>query len=99
MDISKLMGGLNSSSRTRTEPVVNEKSSSKTKQEIVSSGDQVKLSAGSKSIQQVEAEIRSMPEVNDALVDRIRTAIENGEYKIDYDKLAGKMLDFEDRLN
>ncbi|MFY9180451.1 MAG: flagellar biosynthesis anti-sigma factor FlgM [Venatoribacter sp.] len=99
MDISKLMGGLNSSSRTRTEPVVNEKSSSKTKQETVSSGDQVKLSAGSKSIQQVEAEIRSMPEVNDALVDRIRTAIENGEYKIDYDKLAGKMLDFEDRLN
>jgi len=40
-----------------------------------------------------------MPDVDDATVERIRGAIEKGEYKIDYEKLAGKMLDFEDRLN
>ena len=61
--------------------------------------DQVKLSASSKSIQQIEAEVRNLPEVDDSTVDRIRSQIENGEYKIDYQKLAGKMLDFEERLN
>ena len=50
-------------------------------------------------MQQIEAEIRDLPEVDDAVVERIRGAIERGEYKIDYEKLAGKMLDFEDRLN
>jgi len=40
-----------------------------------------------------------MPAVDDATVDRIRSAIENGSYKIDYNRLAGKMLDFEDGLN
>ena len=61
--------------------------------------DQVKLSASSKSIQQIEAEIKEMKDVDDATVERIRSAIDNGEYKIDYDRLAGKMLDFEDRFN
>jgi negative regulator of flagellin synthesis FlgM len=61
--------------------------------------DQVKLSASSKSIQQIEAEIKDMKDVDDATVERIRSAIQNGEYKIDYEKLAGNMLDFEDRLN
>ena len=59
----------------------------------------MKLSASSKSIQQIEAEIRDMPDVDDATVERIRSAIQNGDYKIDYEKLAGKMLDFEERLN
>jgi len=40
-----------------------------------------------------------MKDVDDATVERIRSAIDNGEYKIDYDRLAGKMLDFEDRFN
>ena len=63
------------------------------------STDQVKLARADKSIQQIEAEIKEMKDVDDATVERIRSAIDNGEYKIDYDRLAGKMLDFEDRFN
>jgi len=100
MNINKLTTGLDNSSRTRNdakpvEPKVNTQADNSNS----TAADQVKLSNGIKGIQQVEAEIRNMPEVDDATVDRIRAAIENGEYKIDYEKLAGKMLSFEDNLN
>lgn len=108
MNISKLpggngTGGTNSTSnQARNEPVVKEQSAQERVAKVQTSAsatDQVKLSASGKSIQQIEAEIRDMPEVDDATVDRIRSAIENGSYKIDYNRLAGKMLDFEDGLN
>ncbi|MEK9765654.1 MAG: flagellar biosynthesis anti-sigma factor FlgM [Thalassolituus sp.] len=102
MNISKFTNGNGvDSSRSRTEPV-------KTPQTTTAEGkakesaaftDQVKLSASSKSIQQIEAEIKDMKDVDDATVERIRSAIESGDYKINYDRLAGKMLDFEDRFN
>ena len=61
--------------------------------------DQVRLSARSMSIQQIEAEVSKLPDVDDSTIDRIRNAIDSGEYKIDYQKLAGKMLSFEEKLN
>lgn len=100
MNINKLTTGLDNSSRTRNETnAVEKKPNNQAENSAASVADQVKLSTGSKSIQQVEAEIRNMPEVDDAVVDRIRASIENGEYKIDYEKLAGKMLSFEENLN
>jgi len=99
MNINKLTGGVDNNTRTRNEPVSKDPAPTAKAQESAGFTDQVKLSASSKSIQQVEAEIREMPDVDDATVERIRIAIDKGEYKIDYEKLAGKMLDFEDRLN
>ena len=102
MNINKFTNnGLDSSRSRNNEPVkptTTESADSKAK-ESAGFTDQVKLSASSKSIQQIEAEIKDMQDVDDATVERIRSAIQNGEYKIDYEKLAGKMLDFEDRLN
>lgn len=104
MNINKLTGGIDNSSRPRKETGATTPSQAagayeQTANASSSYSDRVKLSASSKSIQQIEAEISNMPEVNDATVERIRNAISNGEYKIDYEKLAGKMLDFEGRLN
>ena len=104
MNINKLTGGVDNSSRTgssnQTETATTATTTSESQAASKPSySDQVKLSASGKSIQQIEAEISSMPEVNDATVERIRSAIANGEYKIDYDRLAGKMLDFEGSLN
>lgn len=101
MNINKLNTGVDNNTPARSndaknvEPNINKQANPSS----ASTADQVKLSSGIKSIQQVEAEIRSMPEVDDATVDRIRAAVENGEYKIDYEKLAGNMLSFEDNLN
>ncbi|MDF1762208.1 MAG: flagellar biosynthesis anti-sigma factor FlgM [Oleibacter sp.] len=101
MNINKFTNGLDNTSRSRSEPVKPaEPTSPETKaKETAGLSDQVKLSNSSKSIQQVEAEIKQMKDVDDNTIERIRSAIDSGEYKIDYNKLAGKMLDFEDRLN
>ncbi|WP_246624895.1 flagellar biosynthesis anti-sigma factor FlgM [Oceanobacter mangrovi] len=100
MNINKINGGVdNSRATSRNESATATPAAESESGKTESYSDQVKLSASGKSIQQIEAEISSMPEVNDATVERIRSAIENGEYKIDYDRLAGKMLDFEGGLN
>lgn len=99
MNINKFIGSLDTNSRTRNEQLdakSNTVSSKGTEQSNF--GDQVNLSSSVKNIQQVEAEIRAMPEIDDSTVERIRNAINSGEYKIDYEKLAGKMLSFEDTL-
>ena len=94
--------GLDANSRGRNEtvkPAQDGTSQDVKARESATFTDQVKLSASSKSIQQIEAEVKEMPDIDDATVERIRSSIEKGEYKIDYQKLAGKMLDFEENLN
>ncbi len=102
MNISKIMNGIDGSSN-RSQRGDNTPGSKGVAQEGTAaspaSKTDVQLSASSKSIQQIEAEIRQMSDVDDATVDRIRSALNSGQYQIDYEKLAGKMLDFEERLN
>ena len=102
MNISKFTngnGGGDNRSRTEASKAPPAPSGDSKAKESATFTDQVKLSASSKSIQQIEAEIKDMKDVDDATVERIRSAIQNGDYKINYEKLAGKMLDFEDRIN
>ncbi|MFQ3171202.1 MAG: negative regulator of flagellin synthesis FlgM [Oleispira sp.] len=102
MNINKLTSGLDGGGRTKTDATnpqnQNKEDNTKTAS-TAGSGDQVKLSSSSLNIQQVEAQVSKMPDVDDKTIDRIRTAIDSGEYKIDYQQLAGKMLDFEGKLN
>lgn len=98
MNINKMIGGLDPNARARSESVEAKTSGAASKLTAENHADQVNLSSSGKNIQQIEAEIRALPEVDDSTVERIRNAIANGEYKINYEKLAGKMLDFEDIL-
>ncbi|MAA71046.1 MAG: flagellar biosynthesis anti-sigma factor FlgM [Bermanella sp.] len=59
---------------------------------------EVKLSPQSKSIQQIEAEVAKMPDIDDAAVERIKGALANNEYKIDYERIAGQMIKFDGLL-
>jgi negative regulator of flagellin synthesis FlgM len=102
MNINKLTTGLDTGSRANTDAASTQKPKTEDNTKAISSGnhnDQVKLSSSSMNIQQVEAEVSKMPDVDDKTIERIRSAIDNGEYKIDYQQLAGKMLDFEGKLN
>lgn len=100
MNINKLTTGLDSSrSKVAENAAVDRGSEKSEKNSSTSSTDQVKLSASSVNIQQIEAEVKQLPEVDDATIDRIRGQIERGEYKIDYQQLAGKMLNFEEKFN
>ena len=98
MNISKIMNGIDGGTNRSQSNNSAQKSKDGTASSPAPKAD-VQLSASSKSIQQIEAEIRKMSDVDDATVDRIRSALQSGQYQIDYEKLAGKMLDFEERLN
>lgn len=62
------------------------------------SDDMVELSDRAQVLKAVETRIQSMPDIDQAKVDRIRNAITNGEYNIDYDKLAAAFRRFESGL-
>lgn len=58
-----------------------------------SSKDNVSLSSSAQNLARIEAEIKSLPDVNQSRVDEVKARIERGEYTPDSDNLARKMLD------
>lgn len=66
--------------------------------EAAKSDDVVQLSDKARVMKAVESRIQSMPEIDQEKVDRIRNAITNGEYNIDYEKLAAAFRRFESEL-
>lgn len=101
MNINKLTNGVGGGGQSRSTEQVDKANAQvkKTDSSSGSSSDEVKLSAQSKSIQQIEAEVAKMPEIDDAAVERIKGALANNEYKIDYERIAGKMIKFDKLLN
>jgi negative regulator of flagellin synthesis FlgM len=66
--------------------------------EPAKSEDVVELSDRARVLKAVESRVSQMPDIDQDKVDRIRNAISNGEYKIDYDKLAAAFRRFETGL-
>ncbi len=67
-------------------------------QEAGNNDDSVKLSNQVQSLQSLEARVKEMPEVDTERVERIKSAIANGEYEINYDRLAAAIEKFEGEL-
>ncbi len=63
-----------------------------------SRGDTVELTRHAKLLEQLDKSLASLPDVNEARVAEIKTAIENGDYDIDADAIAAAMLRFERSL-
>jgi negative regulator of flagellin synthesis FlgM len=59
---------------------------------VDSNSDGVALSDQAQSLQIIEEKIRNLPEVNQAKVDSIKTALADGSFKIDNLILADKLL-------
>lgn len=57
--------------------------------------EKVSLSSRAKSLKQAEQKLKEHPEVDDAHVQAIKTALESGQFKIDARKLAQKMLEMD----
>jgi len=49
-------------------------------------------------LQRLQSQVESEPVVDNARVDAARTAIEDGSYQIDHNKIAGLLVDFEREL-
>ena len=87
----------NSAGTSRTKSAEPDLSMEKNEQSSSSKVDNsvVSLSEAAKHLQKVEDEIKAMPIVDQSKVDSIKTAIKNGEYEIDYDRLASAFMKFE----
>jgi negative regulator of flagellin synthesis FlgM len=57
--------------------------------------EKVSLSSRAKDLKQAEEKLRDHPEVDDSHVQAIKTALENGQFKVDARKLAQKMLEMD----
>lgn len=62
------------------------------------SGETVNISASAIDLQSLEARLGELPEVDRARVTDLRNQIANGEYKIDSQSLADRILAFESDL-
>lgn len=60
-----------------------------------STADSVSLSAGARGIAQIESEIKDLPEIDQSKVEAIKERIASGEYHINFEKVAQKMLDLD----
>jgi negative regulator of flagellin synthesis FlgM len=63
-----------------------------------STDDVVKLSDRAEVLRTVNNKVQQLPDIDQEKVDRIRTAIQNGDYSIDYNKLAAAFRRFESGL-
>ena len=61
-------------------------------------GEKVNLSSQAKELKQLEQKLGNFPEMDDDRIEQIRSALENGSYKIDAEKLAQKMLEMDESI-
>ncbi|MBR9869547.1 MAG: flagellar biosynthesis anti-sigma factor FlgM [Gammaproteobacteria bacterium] len=61
-------------------------------------GENVSLSNQAKNLKQLEEKLGDYPEMDDDRIAEIRSALDNGTYKIDAEKLAQKMLEMDESI-
>lgn len=100
ININGLTSGSSGSEKARGQETVtkaNQKGDS-AQTDVSASTDRVELSAEVKVLRKLEAQVSSMSDIDQSKIDRIKAALRNGEYQIDYDNLASAMQKFESDL-
>lgn len=64
-----------------------------------SAGDRVTLTNTASRLKDLEQQLSSSSSVDSARVAEVQNAISNGDYSVDADSIADKMLAFEDFMN
>lgn len=62
-------------------------------------GDRVTLTDTASRLKNIEQQLNNASAVDNARVAEVQAAISNGEYTVDADRIADKMLSFEDIIN
>ncbi len=57
--------------------------------------DKVSLTDMASRMKSLEQKLAQLPEVDQSRVDRVRDSLSRGEYRVDADRVADKMMDFE----
>jgi negative regulator of flagellin synthesis FlgM len=100
IDFNRLNSGNAVSGTTRTGST---KETSKTEAPVAtgtlektgSTGESVKLSSEAQQLQKITDKLGDLPTVNSARVAELKQAIADGSYKVDSNRVASKLLNFE----
>lgn len=55
-------------------------------------GEKIELTPGGRLLERLEKSFSSLPEIDRARVEAVKSAIRNGEYQIDADRIAAALL-------
>ncbi len=100
MNINGLTNGLGGQNKTQDLSGDRDNTSKRPKQESsVPTDEDVHLSPQGMSIQQIEAQISQLPDIDDSTIERIQLALASNSYQIDYERLADKIINFESQMN
>jgi negative regulator of flagellin synthesis FlgM len=68
-------------------------------EKVASTGDGVQITNSARQLAALEQAIRAFPDVNQARVDQIRSAIANGTYQVSPERIAEKLMQMENQLS
>lgn len=91
---AQLSANQSSSIKSRNEAKQNNQSESSS-----STGDRVTLTDTASRLKDLEQQLSSSSSVDSARVAAVQSAISNGDYNVNADSIADKMLAFEDFMN
>ncbi len=96
-DISGINSGRPQQSGDRSVTSLRRDDSSTTQQRTSSagSGDTVSITDMASRLKSLESKLESQPAIDQSRVDKVRDAISRGEYRVNPDRVADKMMDFE----
>ncbi len=89
---SKPLVGLNASLQKLDMQQQNQRSPKTGEENSTSNKDRIELSVRSREIQHLNSLILSAPDIREAKVEEVRSAIENGTYNVKAEKIADKIL-------
>ncbi len=100
ININNLTGTTGNSSKTRgsDEAAKSNTTGPQDKPGAQAASDKVQISAEAKVMKKLESEIKSLPDIDQNKINRIKDALRSGQYQIDYDRLATAISKFDSEL-
>ena len=100
-DITNINSNRSQMSSNQSSSVKSRNEASQSSQDSTSSaaGDRVTLTNAASRLQNIEHQLNNASSIDNAHVAEVQSAISNGDYNVDADRIADKMLAFEDFMN
>ncbi|TQV75298.1 flagellar biosynthesis anti-sigma factor FlgM [Aliikangiella marina] len=95
MDIKSLVPGHTKTNLSRSDKAKKKSASSDASSAAAESDDSVSLTGAASKIGALVAQMKAAPVVDPDRVSPVKEKMDKGEYDIDYERVANKMLDFE----
>lgn len=98
-NINSNRASLNSNQSSSVKSQNESKQENQSESTTAAAGDRITLTNTASRLQDIEQKLSNSSSVDKARVAEVQSAISNGDYNVDADRIADKMLAFEDFMN